>query len=273
MKKDRINPRLPSLKTRKNMLLKLTSIIIFFLIASLIISYAVEKLKNLNYFTVKNIIVSEANPNTFLYLKGRNIFNIDIKKEARYIWEAYPQYKNVRIIKFLPDSLLIDFIKRKPVGIIMLYRYLYVDMDQVIFNIPSGSPALELPQIRGLETKIFGPKPGTKYNLKELTLALNIIKELNLTRVSRVYKVKVVDVANPANASFILQADGQLMNDLKAGEVKAPQALEVRIGQDDIKGRVKILNTLLPNIKNDFTDVKYIDLRFKESVVKFNDAK
>ena len=249
--------------------LKLTISIIFFLIASLIISHAVQKLKNQNYFTVKNIIVNEATPDTFLYLKGRNIFDIDIKKEARYIWEAYPQYKNVRIVKFLPGSLLIDFIKRKPVGIIILYRYLYVDMDQVIFNIPPGTPALELPQIRGLETKIFGPKPGTKYNLKELALALNIIKELNRTRVSRVYKVKVVDVANPANASFVLQAHGQLMNE----GVKAQQALEVKIGQDDIKGRVKILNTLLLNIKSDFTDVKYIDLRFKESVVKFNDAK
>jgi len=253
--------------------LKLTISIIFFLIASLIISYAVKKLKNLNYFTVKNIIVSVATPDTFLYLKGRNIFDIDIKKEAQYIWEAYPQYKNVRIVKFLPGSLLIDFIKRKPVGIIMLYRYLYVDMDQVIFNIPAGAPALELPQIRGLETKIFGPKPGTKYNLKELALALNIIQEVNRTRVSRVYKVKVVDVANPANASFLLQAPGQLINGLKAKEVKTQTVLEVKIGQDDIKDRVKILNTLLLSIKNDFTDVKYIDLRFKESVVKFNNDK
>jgi len=269
MKKGKINPRLPSLKTRRNILLKLTVITIVFLAAALIIGYAVKKLKNINYFKVKNIIVSEETPDTFLYLKGQNIFDIDIRKEARYIWEAYPQYKNVRIIKFLPSCLMIDFIKRKPVGIVTLYRYFYVDMDQVIFNIPPGTLSSELPQIRGLETKIFGPRPGTKYNLKELALALNIIKELNLTRVSRVYKVKVVDVANPANASFVLQADGQLMNE----EVKAQQALEVKIGQDDIKDRVKILNTLLLSIKNDFTDVKYIDLRFKESVVKFNDAK
>ena len=241
--------------------------------AFLVINYTVKKLKNLNYFTVKNIIVSEATANTFLYLKGRNIFDIDIKKEARYIWEAYPQYKNVRIIKFLPGSLMIDFIKRKPVGIIALHRYFYVDMDQVIFNIPSGLAALELPQIRGLETKIFGPKPGAKYNLKELALALNIIKELNRTRVSRFYKVKAVDVANPANASFLLEAHGQLTNDPKAKEAKTQTALEVKIGQDDIKERVKILNTLLFSIKNDFTEVKYIDLRFKESVVKFNNDK
>jgi len=253
MRRRKINLRLPQLK-KQNLLFKLSIIIVFLLIAFFGLKHLERALKNLDCFKIEKIIVTQGNPEEFAYLKGQNIFTIDLKREAGYIQEAYPNYKQIRLIRLLPNRLSVDFIKRKPVAFIKLYRYFYVDKDQVVFNAPVEETLVELPVILGLETKIFGPKSGRKYNIRELALAINIIQELNNNGILRGYKIKTVDVNNAFSASFIL-----------------PNGLEVKTGQDEIKARIKLLSILLTNIKNDLNYIKYIDLRFKEPVVKFKE--
>jgi hypothetical protein len=133
---------------------------------------------------------------------------------------------------------------------------------------------LDLPIIMGLETKIFGPKPGTRYNVKELALVLNIIKEVNKNKVLKHYKIKKIDVASPVNTSIFI-SHPQVMIDYSKGRQKIiPQgAVEVKIGQEEIKDKVAILAGLINQEKSELDNIKYIDLRFKEPVIKFNEAK
>jgi cell division septal protein FtsQ len=45
--------------------------------------------------------------------------------------------------------------------------------------------------------------------------------------------------------------------------------LEVRIGQDNTKARIELLEDLLNQTKNELNKIKYIDLRFKDPAIKF----
>lgn len=253
MKKPKIN-LLPAIKIKPLLRNFIISIIVFIAII-ILMGYGLRKLKRLDCFKIKDVMVNERKAQEFSYLVGRNIFNIDLSNESALISQLYPNYHKIRIIRVLPNRLFVNFIVRSPLAFVKLYRYFYVDENCVLFDRRTGQVVPDLPVITGLETKIFGAKSGKKYNVKELGLALDIIKELNNNKALRDYKIKVIDVSNPMNSSVFLEG-----------------GLEIKIGQEDLGKRINLLSTLLTNMKNDLKHIKYIDLRFKEPVIKFKNV-
>ena len=242
-------------RPRQKLLFNLILIVIIFLGLIFITGSSLRTLKTLDYFKLKDIIVKETASGDLSYLKGRNIFSINLKEESRYAAQLYPDYKKVRLIRILPNRLFVDFIRRRPLAYIKLYRYFCVDEDAVLFDM-SESEKEDLPVILGLDTKIFGPKTGQKYNIKELATSLDIIKEVQKNKILKDYKIKKIDVVSLSNTSFFTAS-----------------GLEIKLGQDNIKDKINILSGLLPQVKNDLGNIKYIDLRFKEPLIKLNDAK
>lgn len=231
--------------------------VMIFVVLMFIIGYIWKAIKTSDYFKIRDILSKEGNMFEPSYLKGKNIFSVDLKYESRYISGYYPNYSSIKLVRLLPDRIFVDFIKRKPLAFIKLYRYFTVDQDGVIFYAQNQPQDLELPVILGLETKIFGPKAGKPYNIKELAVALSIIKEFKMNKALKNYKIKKIDVANPADASIVME--------------KEPAALEVKFGADNIKDKVGILSSLIIQERLDPGNIKYIDLRFKEPVIKFKD--
>jgi len=249
--------------------LAVLGIAIFIALVS-IIGYLSATLKNLDYFKIKDIIANKPQGAfDFSYLSGRSIFSIDLKKESRYISELYPVYKNIRLLRILPNRLFIGFTERNPVAYVKLHRYFCVDGEGVLFDLPQAREVSGLAVIVGLERKIPAPKPGRQYNNKELAAALNIIKESEVNNLSKEYKIERVDVSNPAGIlCFISRLD--------YSQAKTPagfKAIEVRIGADDIGDKIRVLAGLFAQLNEGISNIKYIDLRFKEPVIKFNDAK
>jgi len=224
----------------------------------LAITALLQGLKNLDYFKIKEVLVTcGEKADNFNYFKDQGIFNIDLKKESQRLWQFYPAYKKVRLIRILPNRLLVDFVKRVPVAYLKLYRYFCVDEERVLLEASGEPQEYSLPVILGLETKIFGPKVGRQYNVRELGLAVNIAREFSKSRLAKYGNIKIINVANPVNATFMTNSD-----------------LEVRIGQDNTKARLELLENLLNQTKNELNKIKYIDLRFKDPAIKFNeDAK
>ncbi len=257
-------------KHKINLPIKLAILgIAIFIALFFIIGYLGVTLKNLNYFKIKDIAVNKPEATfDFSYLLGRNIFNIDLKKESRYISELYPVYKNIRLFRILPNRLFIGFTDRKALAYVKLYRYFCVDSERVFFDLPQGQLAQDLPVITGLERKIPGPKPGKQYNIEELIAALNIIKEIEANSSLRKYKIERIDVANSANISCFIQ----LSDYSKRKVVKDFGFLEVKMGHDDIGDKIRVLAGLFTQLNEDMNNIKYVDLRFKEPVVKFKDA-
>lgn len=215
----------------------------------------IKGLKNLDYFKVREVVVSSGEESSdFAYFKGQGIFNIDLDSEAGRIWQLYPSYKRVMIIRVLPNRLFIKFVKRQPLAYVKLYRYFCVDEELVILDAPGGSEGGDLPVILGLETRIFGPKVGRRYNVPELALAVGIINEIQKNRLNRYIKVKTINVSDAANAFFITDS-----------------GIEVRVGRENAKSRIAVLRDILSHSRNELSNIKYIDLRFKDPVIKLKE--
>lgn len=230
-----------------------------------LIAYVSKTLRTSDYFRIKDIITRPDNAIDLFFLKGRNIFSVDFANEARYILDSFPEYSRVKLVRVLPDRIFVDFIRRNPLAYVKLYRYFAVDEEGTFFYATNQPQDAELPIILGLETKIFGPKLGRRYNNPELMLALNIIKETQRSKAFKNYKIKKIDVSSLASASFFI-ALPQLATIL-------PKDLEVKLGAEKIKDKIIILSDLIATQKSDLGNIKYIDLRFKEAVIKFIDVK
>ena len=208
------------------------------------------------------------------YLKQKNIFGLDLQKESRRIAEAYPTYKNVRLIRVFPNRLFVDFLRRQPLAYLRLSRYFCVGDDLVLFEMPGELEDPDLPVICGLENKIHGPRPGKRYPVKELWLGVYLAHEIKSTKGLADYKIKKIDVGNPDSAAFFLsvpQAEAPEGSKAKTA-VSTPLYLEIKIGQDGIRLKLKILSGLLAQLKKPLAEIDYIDLRFKEPVIKLRDS-
>ena len=144
-----------------------------------------------------------------------------------------------------------------------------MDSDLALFELPQGQQAWDLPVIIGLERKIPGPRPGKRYNIKELITALNIIKGIETNGLFKKYKIERIDITNPANISCFIRLSGYSQGQV----VTNLAALEVKMGQDDSGDKIRVLAGLFTQLQDDIGKIKYIDLRFKEPVIKFKDAK
>ncbi|MDD5594806.1 MAG: cell division protein FtsQ/DivIB [Candidatus Omnitrophica bacterium] len=226
-----------------------------------------KAIKNLDCFKIRQVIIKGNGSIDLSYLKGRNIFDLDLDQASRNLKEFYPTFKSIRLIRVLPDALSVEFFKRQPLGIVKLYRYYCVDDEGVLFDLPQDFDPVQLPVIVGLETKIFGPKTGRAYNIRELNFALDIIKEINKSHALRGYKLQTINLTHPAETFFILAKS------TITPITKEASSFEVKIGTDYLKDRIDILESLLVQMKEKNTQINYIDLRFKEPVIKYRDAK
>lgn len=268
------------MKKRKfNVNLKpIIGLLIFFAAILFVISYLINLAAKTDYFKVKNVIFLENDIPVlnrkldFSYLLGRSLLAIDLDKEEHFISQLYPGYKKIKVFRVFPDKLCVDFINRKPIAFIKLYRYFYVDEDGVLFDVPNQDKLPELPVIAGLETKIFGAKAGKGYKIRELTVAIDIIRAIKNNKVLSNMQIKRIDALEAANCSFLIF----LPVKAAVGEINNPDSLpfnsvQVRIGQNNINDKINILVSLLIQQRNAWAAISYVDLRFKEPVIKFKE--
>lgn len=245
--------------------------------------------KKSDFFKIKEIVINgnDGGKIAFDYLKGRNIFTIDLNEEECFALRMYPVCKTIKLIKILPHRIFVDSVIREPIAYVKLYRYFYVDEDGILFDSsvgleqydslaslpinPERGRRIDLPVILGLEAKIFGPKKGQKYAVKELTAALKIIKRIKNNAMLKDLVITKIDAVDLMNMSVFLFLP--LSSAIEAMEKAALplNLLEVKIGQEYIDEKVDIFGNLFAQSRNDFGNIKYIDLRFKDPVIKFKE--
>ncbi len=239
--------------------------IVIFIATVYLLVYFTRLISNADYFKIKDIICREANAADFYYLAGKNIFSLDLKKESGRLSAFYPHYKQVRLVRIIPNQIYIDFLRRVPVAIVKLYRNFYIDEELFLFELPEAGVVLDLPVIYGLDKLPFAIKPGKRYNISELEAALEVIKEIRVNKGLEKFSIKRIDLRSHAYAVVL----GLLR---VPGNVQDPSFLEIRIPTDNIKSKIGILSGLFSQDKDNLRKIKYIDLRFKEPVVKFKNA-
>lgn len=269
MRKNRVNSSCPQPLVYR-IFLAVIEIGVIILLCGLILFYALKVAQNLGYFKISDVLIRGNEQAELSYLKGKNIFSIDIARESEYLTQVYPDYRKIRLVRVLPNRLFIDFLRRIPVARVRFYRYFCVDQSGVLFELPQGADYAMLPVISGLETKIFGPKPGKKYHIRELDVALEIIKEVKKSASLKKYQLRSIDVADLLNISFLLaETPAGQPPKLANGMISSGAEFEVKIAQRNISEEVTFLGTILGQEKNRTKDLKYIDLRFKDAVIKY----
>lgn len=251
-------------------------IIIILAIISLAISFVIgyiwKVLTTSDFFSVRQVIVRSSDI-SFDYLKGRNIFSLDLNGQSRQVSAGCPDCRKVRFSKVFPNCIVVDFLKRKPVALVKFYKNFAIDEQGVLFSPDLTAEEAALPVIYGLETKIFAPKPGIKYKRPELELALSIINEFRGNNSFRGFTLKRVDVANLQSAGFFILLPRQIADYIKAVPRTEWMGFEVRTGDTNIREKMMILGGLIMQARKEWPNIKYIDLRFNEPVIKLNNAK
>jgi cell division septal protein FtsQ len=251
----------------------LLSVGIILLALAFVMGYILKVLTTSEYFKVKDVISQEAPGVDFSVFKGKNIFSIDLPYESENIVKFCPDCLRVRLARVLPDRIFVEFIRRKPVALVRLYRYFAVDQYGVLFDSPSVKNDSTLPLITGLDSKIFGAKLGKRCEVKELILVLSIIREAKNTRLLRDYQIQEIRVTGVDDIaiSIVPKFNDDIAFVRRNSGFK--KAIEVQISQGNIAQKVTVMAGLLNQEKNNLSNIKYIDLRFKEPVIRFRDAK
>ncbi len=262
-------------KRKSNFPAKPVAIVIIILLAScFILGYIWRILTTAEYFRVKDIVSKEVLSVDLSYLKGKNIFELNLPQEAASITVSCPDCSRIRLARILPDRIFVELIRRKPLAFIKLYRYFAIDEDGFIFQSTLEPDNAGLPVITGLETKVFGPKPGKRYASGELSAALLILKEAAKSRLLNDYKIQKLNVGGIDNITVqipIPQSSPASYVNWKAP--KGKEFLEIKFGQGNIRDKVVIMAGLINQEKRNLGSIKYIDLRFNEPVIKFKDVK
>lgn len=247
-------------------------ILLIMLVLALILIplYIFRSLADSDYFRVRDVVTNDMQADDFSYLKGKNIFALNIGDEAAKIRAAYPQCRSIRVIRVFPNRLFIEFIKRKPIAYVKLYKYFSVDDQAVLFFAPGQEERQDLPVIIGLETKIFGPKPGRQYNIRQLNAALEVLALIRKNKALRQYYPKSIDVSDPAGMSLLMPVFPKGAAAPSAGR---QYLFEAKLSYDNLAEKIIILAGLIAQARPETANIKYIDLRFKESVIKLNDTK
>lgn len=252
---------------------KIRLYVILLVVLTLTGFYAWRFLRTLDQFKITDVWTQDDRQFDFSYLKGKNILALDLRQESAKILQFFPECKRVRIVRILPNRIYIDLIQRKPLALVKLYKYFGLDEDRVLFEVPVGDDAmgLGLPIITGMDTKIFGPKVGRKYDIKELEVALRIIEEAKRNRFLRDCKIRKIDAPHTTHISvFIIPgpADFDYMDSTLRNE-----GLEVKLSSDKVRFKIGMLASLMVAAKKEWNNIKYIDLRFREPVIKLRDTR
>jgi cell division septal protein FtsQ len=217
---------------------------------------AVEFLTSSPLFEVKDVMIDRSiqfiDLRALRDLKGTNIFKVDIKKLDRQINRRYPYIAQLRVVRQLPDRILILAKKRDPLMQIY-YRKKYLLLDTQGVALYYVLAPADLPQIYGLPLKTDWLFLGATIQGPQLTKAVDILNMFKQSPFLRRWKIHSVQAGNLSKI------------DLLVGE-----NMHVILDQEDTQDKIELLQMLISSNKIDLNKVRYIDLRFKEPVIADN---
>jgi len=216
---------------------------------------AVLAVRSSPYFVVKEVFYDPSleyiSSKVINQLKGRSLFEINPKDIHDRIKSLYPRISNLRVVKRYPNQILIIAKQRKPFAQVLVSDQIFtLDRDRTVISAAS-SVSPELPYITGVQAKSRGVIVGVAMRDRKLDVAFNILSRAAQKRGLSGNLIGQIDVKN------LSQIDLYLNNQLK-----------VIIDQDDLDDKLETLVLVLSQVSSTIDEVNYIDLRFKEPIVK-----
>lgn len=182
-----------------------------------------------------------------------NILFIDLGGLKEKIEAARPEFKDIIVRRILPDKLLIEGKLRKAIAQIRSDRYYLVDKELILLPDVKNFPDPNLPIITGIGINLakVSPQKFSGFERNKLAMGLDLINKLQSIEGLSEYKIKMVDITDPGNLTFLLEG----------------YSIEIKIGNTDFSERLRVLGTVLDQLGTDIDKFKYIDLRFEDPIV------
>jgi len=231
--------------------------LVFGLVLLAVAAYALRSFRTHDFFKIKDVIIREGafirddRGNDLKFLIGKNILSLDLKKNVQFIQSMYPAYRTARLVKFLPNRICLDLLKRNAVACFNSQPPLFID-DRMIFFEGGDAAGKKLPVISGIDTTNRNFRPGMRAGHAGVLFAARLIQRVQKNRALQRYAIERVVVHDAANASLYFSGP-----------------LEVRIGANKLDDSLQILGSLLSQVGNGVSNIEYIDLRFKDPVIRF----
>ena len=168
---------------------------------------------------------------------------------SQQIKKDHPEIQKVKINRLLPNKLIVEIIERKAVGRIkVVNRHFPIDNKGLI--LPEISDE-DLPVITGCKGGLNEIEIGRPFRCRGLEEALALLKVFSISPVSKYLKIARIDVTNYRN--LLLFTEG---------------GLEVKMGRGNFAKKLELLDGVFPQLKADKRQLRYIDLRFKDVIIR-----
>jgi len=207
------------------------------------------------YFKIKAIEYDASlqfiNKHDLSALKGKSIFFIDLKSIQRRLQSKYPQLDQLKIIKRFPDQIFVAAHERHPVAQTMIKnKILTLDEKGVVLSSATQKDD-QWPWIDGIIATNKSFVLGQTLRGKGVFMALKLIKIFQDHRALANYKIRTINVHNLSKITFTLSNHVMII-----------------IDWDKMDRKINKLGFILSQKNINFKEIKYVDMRFKEPVVK-----
>ncbi|MFA6379078.1 MAG: cell division protein FtsQ/DivIB [Candidatus Omnitrophota bacterium] len=214
--------------------------------------------KDSSYFRVRRITCSVPSRakslEKFLYLRNQSIFDVKLAGLQKQLEWLFPEVGQVRVFKRFPDEIRIVLQERSPYAVLALgVNHFVIDRQGFVISKDLAFQGA-FPLIRGLHAPSGGISLGQRIVGEQLQIALNILDSFSQAKALRSFVIVKMDVGNLSRISLYLG-----------------DQLEVVVDQEDVQGKINTLGVILEKVKLDWERIRYIDLRFKEPVIKYDE--
>ena len=227
---------------------------------------AVEFLTSSPLFEIKDVLIDRSigfiDLRSLRDLKGNNIFKVDISRIDRQIADRYPYIAQLRVVRQLPDCILILAKKREPLmQIYFRKKYLILDTEGVAlyYTLQPSS----LPQVFGVPLERDGLFLGGRIRGQEINKIVEVLNQFRASANLKEWRIQTVGADNLSKIDLTVLPNAHGL--LFSGEI-----MHVILDQDNTQDKIELLQMLISSNKIDLNKVKYIDLRFKEPVIADN---
>lgn len=222
---------------------------IFYGVRHFFLNSPIFDIKKVAINTSKGYFFEQGEKNITKLYKGRNIFLVDLKQIQLLFENEFPQVKEVEVRRTFPDRIEINVMGREPLAVINFYGGIIVDKNAVVLAI--GKKPKDLVEIRGITFFMNIPKNGETIKNEFLNKALLLCEALYENMTVYRQEIKHIDISDRSN--------------IVLGFCDA----EIKIGTDGFLEKISKLKEIREDPNMRMGDIKYIDLRFEDSVISF----
>ncbi len=182
--------------------------------------------------------------------RGENLPTLNLVNVQQVIKRRHPEFREVIVRRVLPNRIEVLLKRRTPAAQVAFSRFLQIDRDLVILPGSSPVPFRNLTVIQGSPVPQEGFFVGVTLRDNVTKKALVLAEMIHELRSLKDHRLTKIDVTDPKNIALTVD-----------------DAIEVRIGGNHFRDRLKILDETLKSVALDPLKVKYIDLRFDDVVI------